>query len=348
MMASQPIYAAYGHPSRSAAQARTGYTGQLAEGGTGWHLLGQRPYSVLHRRFLAPDSVSPFDAGGINRYAYCGGDPINRTDPDGSTFLDMLPHVGVFATQPASPSLMMAVLNATLQTASPLDRVKNSRRAFRALMRGEPAPPIVHLGKADVPGQPLTFRSVDEQHQVQVFKGVEAVESQIPDRIIRDASGNAVRIRPSWRVVEFGNTRAHVTDAVVDADEVAERVRQIRDDHRDIARNVPIHLITGTHGKFNANNYNKKGMRVGSARRFFNEDARRLGQYNDVILHDVGQTHFSRMTEIFGDTRQEKDIVLGFCFSAVDGYLLSLLNASDTAVYHLGVSAGRPGPVRRI
>lgn len=34
-------------------------------------------------RFTNPDSLSPFGAGGVNPYAYCGGDPINNADPSG-------------------------------------------------------------------------------------------------------------------------------------------------------------------------------------------------------------------------------------------------------------------------
>lgn len=33
--------------------------------------------------FNSPDEMSPFDRGGINSYAYCLNDPINRNDPSG-------------------------------------------------------------------------------------------------------------------------------------------------------------------------------------------------------------------------------------------------------------------------
>ena len=34
-------------------------------------------------RFNSPDSWSPFGDGGLNAYAYCGGDPMNQADPTG-------------------------------------------------------------------------------------------------------------------------------------------------------------------------------------------------------------------------------------------------------------------------
>ncbi|MDC9592525.1 RHS repeat-associated core domain-containing protein [Xenorhabdus sp. IM139775] len=50
----------------------------------GYHLgNGYRAYNPVLMRFNAPDSESPFGAGGINAYAYCLGDPINRMDPTG-------------------------------------------------------------------------------------------------------------------------------------------------------------------------------------------------------------------------------------------------------------------------
>lgn len=81
------VYDAYGQSS-APARARTSYTGELAESGSGWYLLGTRPYNPTLRRFLAPDAASPFGEGGINRYAYCGGDPVTRIDPDGDSWMD--------------------------------------------------------------------------------------------------------------------------------------------------------------------------------------------------------------------------------------------------------------------
>lgn len=49
------------------------------------YLLGSglRLYIPAIMRFLSPDSLSPFGAGGINGYAYCSGDPVNFHDPSG-------------------------------------------------------------------------------------------------------------------------------------------------------------------------------------------------------------------------------------------------------------------------
>ncbi|WP_434626815.1 RHS repeat-associated core domain-containing protein [Chromobacterium sp. CV08] len=44
---------------------------------------GYRAYSPALMRFRCPDSLSPFGAGGVNAYAYCAGDPVNRADPSG-------------------------------------------------------------------------------------------------------------------------------------------------------------------------------------------------------------------------------------------------------------------------
>ncbi|XDR22419.1 RHS repeat-associated core domain-containing protein [Pseudomonas putida] len=52
---------------------------------TGCYHLGNgyRAYNPVLMRFHAQDSHSPFGKGGLNAYAYCGGDPVNRHDPTG-------------------------------------------------------------------------------------------------------------------------------------------------------------------------------------------------------------------------------------------------------------------------
>lgn len=51
----------------------------------GYHLgQGYRMYSPALTRFTSPDYLSPFGRGGINTYAYCNGDPVNRSDPHGT------------------------------------------------------------------------------------------------------------------------------------------------------------------------------------------------------------------------------------------------------------------------
>jgi RHS repeat-associated protein len=81
-----PSHDAYGQRSDSSSRSRIAFAGGLREADTGWYVLGGRLYSPTLRRFLAPDSISPFADGGINRYAYCGGDPINRVDPSGQSW----------------------------------------------------------------------------------------------------------------------------------------------------------------------------------------------------------------------------------------------------------------------
>lgn len=44
---------------------------------------GYRAFNPVLMRFYHPDNLSSFGAGGINPYAYCDCDPINRADPSG-------------------------------------------------------------------------------------------------------------------------------------------------------------------------------------------------------------------------------------------------------------------------
>lgn len=64
-----------------------GFNQQQQDSTTGCYLLGNgyRVYNPFIMRFNSPDNISPFGEGGINAYAYCGGDPVNWVDPSGHT-----------------------------------------------------------------------------------------------------------------------------------------------------------------------------------------------------------------------------------------------------------------------
>ena len=79
-------YSPFGfHPAASGVGNLLGFNGQPPDPVTGHYLLGNgyRAFNSVLMRFNSPDSLSPFGEGGLNPYAYCQGDPINRSDPTG-------------------------------------------------------------------------------------------------------------------------------------------------------------------------------------------------------------------------------------------------------------------------
>ena len=79
-------YTPYGDRPARTDFACTGFAGQFREPRLGRYLLGngRRSYNPQLMRFQSPDALSPFAAGGLNPYAYCKGDPVNMTDPNGN------------------------------------------------------------------------------------------------------------------------------------------------------------------------------------------------------------------------------------------------------------------------
>ncbi|WP_163014306.1 RHS repeat-associated core domain-containing protein, partial [Pseudomonas viridiflava] len=71
-------YSPHGH--RAPLNHLPGFNGEQPDPVTGHYLLGNgyRAYNPVLMRFNSPDSLSPFGKGGLNAYAYCAGDPVNR------------------------------------------------------------------------------------------------------------------------------------------------------------------------------------------------------------------------------------------------------------------------------
>jgi RHS repeat-associated protein len=87
--ASQPhpiAYTPYGHrPAENGLLSLLGFNGERPDPVTGHYLLGNgyRAFNPMLMRFNSPDSWSPLGEGGLNAYAYCRGDPVNREDRTG-------------------------------------------------------------------------------------------------------------------------------------------------------------------------------------------------------------------------------------------------------------------------
>ncbi|WP_295474908.1 RHS repeat-associated core domain-containing protein [uncultured Pseudomonas sp.] len=82
----QAVYSAYGQRSgEEPLGAALGFNGEPLDEASGWYLLGKgyRAYNPALMRFHSPDSLSPFEAGGLNPYTYCLGNPIALRDPTG-------------------------------------------------------------------------------------------------------------------------------------------------------------------------------------------------------------------------------------------------------------------------
>lgn len=87
-------------------QPRIGLHGELVDWvgpGPLYHLgNGARSYDPVPQRFLRMDPYSPFSAGGINPYALCESDPVNRRDPSG------------YASVPVTVGMVLARLGVAL------------------------------------------------------------------------------------------------------------------------------------------------------------------------------------------------------------------------------------------
>ncbi|WP_176513569.1 RHS repeat-associated core domain-containing protein [Pseudomonas faucium] len=83
-------YSPYGHdscPPTSLVLSR--FTGQSWLPSAIGYMLGNghRLFNPGLMRFYSADGLSPFGQGGLNAYAYCANDPINRSDPSGKSFI---------------------------------------------------------------------------------------------------------------------------------------------------------------------------------------------------------------------------------------------------------------------
>jgi len=85
-------YAPYGEVVATEGEDATKYkfTGKPLDDETGLYYYGARYYNPFIGRFITPDSIvqAPDNPQTLNRYAYCGNNPVRYIDPKGQSFWD--------------------------------------------------------------------------------------------------------------------------------------------------------------------------------------------------------------------------------------------------------------------
>ena len=114
-------YTPFGHQNdRQMLHSVSGFNGERPDPVTGHYLLGQgyRAFNTVLMRFNSPDSLSPFEKGGINAYAYCENNPANKVDPTGH-----IPLLAKIISRLKTPAWTTRNSVVTLANTQPLSRV---------------------------------------------------------------------------------------------------------------------------------------------------------------------------------------------------------------------------------
>ena len=104
-------YTPYGHRSlEGGLLGLLGFNGERPDPLTGYYMLGNgyRAFDPVLMRFNSPDNLSPFGKGGLNPYAYCLGDPVNREDRTGhipALLKPMLRSFGIIKKSKVAPNV---------------------------------------------------------------------------------------------------------------------------------------------------------------------------------------------------------------------------------------------------
>lgn len=147
-------YTPYGYCRGSSEQSSLlGFNGEWRDESSGYYLLGNgsRVYNPVLMRFCSPDTLSPFDKGGVNAYAYCSGDPLNWQDPSGQVRL------------PVQLASLLALLSAAnpVQVPKAITKAKETiTLASQALVGSKSVPDFTSAGRQIIRSataeQPLT------------------------------------------------------------------------------------------------------------------------------------------------------------------------------------------------
>lgn len=352
-----PPYGAYGARARDGL-ARSAYAGEVEEHHTQWYLLGPRPYAPLLRRFLSADAASPFQAGGFNRYAYCGGDPVNRIDPSGNAWMPWqrlnmnslsggAADTGPIVSMPATATMTAAAVVDTAALGTPVVAAGSRSPASSqgSAVFGRVASGGEGIGVA-LPGARKGLESVDrfveprapgvQRGRAPSTPGRKVNVMKDPSRLEVNRAGE-LSVRPEW--VERSHprnaeSRICAADSVITADHFKSLFATLS--RQGVTK---VNLYTGSHGEVYGRNWHlRTGERLDTEGSFFLDDlvsARRVGKNENIDVKPVSM--MEGMTE--ADMRQRLSRsgvhVMGFCYGVADSAVMAALEVGDVTVYKM-------------
>lgn len=372
-MKSSRIYGAYGKSTPLGQSARSSYAGERIESDTGYYLLGNRQYSPVLRRFLNPDPVSPFDDGGLNRYTYCGGDPINRVDPSGNSWLSWLfatmgqaranvgaaSNPGTLAANGGSatssqtaavsmPTTMTVVAAAFVDTLTTLAGVgsvatgeKKAGNIFGWLTMGSEAAstgstlsPMARTRAAQFVGQQWGPHDIDApRYKIDIVQA-----HQIPPEKFRYSTRTGVlKVNTRWvrRTDPLDVRVSHwAPDTAISTRKLAHPLKRIGR-MPVVDSNDNVYIYSGVHGSRYGDNW-ENGKRKHEEYAFYWGDRRKRRRYASYL--PGRNLSVENIAGISTDEMIEKMSRPGvhlhaYCFGAIDDLMLAVLDASPVPIY---------------
>jgi RHS repeat-associated protein len=361
-------YGAYGSDAGTPVRAQTAYAGERCEADTGWYMLGERAYSPVSRRFLAPDGASPFDGGGVNRYAYCSGDPVNRIDPSGHAWLNWLgaslglggtasaargvspaSRVHEAASTPATMSAAAASVSDTVSIASAIDSV--------ALMTAD-RPEISGVfgwitmgaktasGGTSLPAARTGSRAERflGQQQAVTRSGRAGVKAKSNVQVIYDEDIPANRLttnrfgQTSLKTGWTSGTHSRNPKSSIWAPDTSINEKDFPEIFKVLSEKgtTEVNVYTGAHGVPDGRNWHlRTGERLLAAHRFFLEDLVRTKKAAQSVGIRIKPVNIGLLTKQQMQHHLMKDGVhlIGTCFGSSDEVVMEALNLSRVVVY---------------
>ncbi|MEL5558469.1 RHS repeat-associated core domain-containing protein [Serratia ureilytica] len=347
------------HAAKSDEEGLPGYNGEAEDSVSGGYLMGgNRLYRPDLHRFISPDSLSPFGAGGINPYCYCDGDPLNYTDPTGHFKVRHLMkdifNVGMavagvgLAIYTGGGSLAITgavcgVVSATTGVAG--DAVKNSSPGASKV-----------LGNISL-ASGIASTCFNIGSGVQAAKGVYAEGKEAAKLGLKEEPHPAIKTRGGGRVgggmedervnIEYkasakgrsvwddsihneNGTHIMASNQSINATNVEDAVHALMHDN-----NKDILILTGNHGYDHGNNWGSSYLSDKLIERAFAREDR----YNTSMLPRVSVRNLSKIDK--GEfkrivTQTDKNIILAYCFSRNDNALLAARNLPSVTSYYIG------------